>query len=99
MGSEGERRWLETNGDTNLLNKYEAALARDNQFVHLILSTREKLENVYGDTLDKDGNVEAAKTPPLPPEQLKQEKQRVFAELRTDYEQLKAKAGAATRRV
>ncbi len=93
VGQEGARRWLKANGNTNLLDKYETALARDNQFVHLILSTREKLEQIYGDTLDNDGKVKAAKTPPLPPGQLKEQKQRVFAELRANYEALKASWG------
>ncbi|HXS68202.1 MAG TPA: aminopeptidase, partial [Candidatus Polarisedimenticolia bacterium] len=86
VGQEGARRWLRTSGKTNLIEKYETALHRNDQFVHLIMSTREKLEKIYGDTLDKDGKVKAAKVPPLPPAQLKEEKQRVFAELHSNYE-------------
>lgn len=93
VGQEGARRWLKANGETNLLEKYNAALSRDNQFVHLVMSTRTRLEHVYGDTLDKDGNVKAAKIPPAPPEQLKQEKEKVFAELQNDYQKLKASWG------
>ncbi|HWD92330.1 MAG TPA: aminopeptidase [Verrucomicrobiae bacterium] len=89
VGQEGARRWLRASGKTNLLEKYAVALRRNDQFVHLIMSTREQLEKVYGDTLDKDGKVKAAKIPPLPPAQLKEQKQRVFAELRAKYEQLK----------
>lgn len=90
VGQEGARRWLRSKGDTNLLAKYAVLLSRDDQFVHLILSTRKRLENIYGDTLDKDGKVKAAKVPPLPLGQLQQEKQRVFADLRADYQQLRA---------
>jgi len=93
VGQEGARRWLRASGKTNLLERYEIALQRNDQFVHLIMSTREKLEKIYGDTLDKDGKVKAAKTPPLPPAQLKEEKQRVFAELRGNYENLKQSWG------
>jgi predicted aminopeptidase len=93
VGQEGARRWLRASGRTNLLEKYSIALNRDNQFVHLILATRERLEKVYGDTLDKDGKVLAAKTPPLPPEQLREQKRQVFADLRRDYAQLKASWG------
>ncbi|HXT13885.1 MAG TPA: aminopeptidase [Candidatus Angelobacter sp.] len=93
VGQEGARRWLRASGKTNLLERYERALKRNDQFVHLIMSTREQLEKVYGDTLDKDGKVKAAKTPPLPPAQLKEAKERVFAELRENYQQLKASWG------
>jgi predicted aminopeptidase len=90
VGQEGARRWLRASGKTNLLARYEIALRRNDQFVHLIMSTREELKKVYGDTLDKDGKVKAAGTPPLPPAQLKAAKERVFAELRGNYQQLKA---------
>lgn len=89
VGQEGARRWLHASGRTNLLQKYAVAIQRNDQFVHLIMNTREQLQKVYGDTLDKDGKVKAAKTPPLPPAQLKEEKQRVFAALHSNYEQLK----------
>jgi predicted aminopeptidase len=93
VGQEGARRWLRSSGKTNLMEKYETVLRRNDEFVHLIMSTREQLEKVYGDTLDKEGKVKAAKTPPMPPEQLKAAKDRVFAELRSNYEKLKASWG------
>lgn len=93
VGQEGARRWLRANDETNLLDKYNVALARDDQFVHLIMSTRTRLEKLYADTLDKYGKVKAAKTPPLPPAQLKEEKQRIFADLRSNYEKLRASWG------
>jgi predicted aminopeptidase len=96
VGQEGARRWLRASGKTNLLEKYEAALRRNDQFVHLIMSTREQLEKVYGDTLDKNGKVKAAKIPPSPPAQLKEAKRRVFADLRQNYERLKISWGGYT---
>jgi predicted aminopeptidase len=93
VGQEGARRWLRASGRTNLLERYEIALRRNDQFVHLIMSTRERLETIYGDTLDKNGKVKAAKTLPQPAAELKVEKQRVFAELHRNYEQLKASWG------
>ncbi|HEX4263913.1 MAG TPA: aminopeptidase [Verrucomicrobiae bacterium] len=96
VGQEGARRWLNASGKTNLLEKYAVALHRNDQFVHLIMSTREQLEKVYGDTLDKDGKVKAAKIPPLPPAQLKEQKARVFANLRASYQQLKISWGGYT---
>jgi predicted aminopeptidase len=96
VGQEGARRWLQSNGNTNLLAKYAASLKRNDQFVHLIMSTREQLRKAYGDTLDKDGKIKAAKTPPLPPDQLRAEKQRIFADLRHNYQELKASWGGFT---
>jgi predicted aminopeptidase len=75
------------------MEKYEIALRRNDQFVHLIMNTREQLEKVYGDTLDKDGKVKAAARPPSPPAELKQAKQRVFADLRANYQKLKESWG------
>jgi predicted aminopeptidase len=89
VGQEGARRWLRASGKTNLLEKYETELHRNDQFVHLIMSTREQLEKAYGDTLDKDGKVKAAATPPSSPAELKQAKERIFAELRANYQKLK----------
>lgn len=93
VGQEGARRWLRASGKTNLLERYEIALRRNDQFVHLIMSTRKELETIYGDTLDKDGKVKAAKTLPLPPAQLSEAKKRVFAELRGNYQKLKLSWG------
>jgi predicted aminopeptidase len=90
VGQEGARRWLRSQGDTNRCEEYVASIQRNNQFVHLILNARQRLEAVYGDTMDKDGNVQAARKPPLPPDQLSREKQRVFDELRRDYARLKS---------
>jgi predicted aminopeptidase len=93
VGQEGAHRWLLSKCDMNLLEKYDAALARDQQFVHLIMATRERLEKVYGDTLDKDGNVTGAKIPPAPPEELRREKQHVFDDLRRQYTEMKSEWG------
>jgi len=95
VGQEGARRWLRATGKTNLIEKYEIVLKRNDQFVHLIMSTREELQKVYGDTLDKDGKVKAASTPPLPPDQMKAAKEQVYARLRDNYQQLKASWGYA----
>jgi predicted aminopeptidase len=93
VGQEGARRWLTSKGDTNLLAGYTVSLHRNDEFVHLIMDTRNRLQKVYGDTLDKDGKVQAAKQPPAPPDELQREKQRVFEGLRRDYGELKTEWG------
>ena len=76
VGQEGAHRWLRSKCDTNLLERYDAALARDLQFVHLVLATRERLAKLYATF--------------APPDELRREKQRVFEDLRRQYEEMKA---------
>jgi predicted aminopeptidase len=96
VGQEGARRWLRAQGDTNAWEAYRVSLQRHDQFVHLILSTRAKLEKIYGDTRDKSGRIQAARESPAPPEKLREEKERVFADLRRDYAQLKVEWNGAS---
>ncbi len=93
VGQDGARRWLMAKGDTNLLAHYTAALQRNEQFVQLILKTRLRLEDIYGDTVDKDGKVKAAQKPPAPADQLRKQKQQVFDNLREEYAALKSEWG------
>ena len=82
VGQEGTRLWLRSKQASELLTKYNAAIEHDRQFVHLVLSTRERLAKLYGDSVGK-----------VPLEQLRHEKQRVFDDLRRQYEELKASWG------
>ena len=93
VGQEGARRWLLSNGDTNLCARYVLSLGRNDQFVRLIMNARQRLETVYGDTLDKEGEAKAARRPPAPPDQLRIEKRRVLDDLRGDYARLKSEWG------
>jgi len=93
VGQTGARLWLRAAGNTNLLDRYEASLRRNGQFVRLILGARARLEKIYGDTLDKEGKVKAARALPAPADELLREKQRAFDDLRRDYTQLKSQWG------
>lgn len=95
VGQEGTRRWLRAQGDTNACEAYRISLLRHGQFVHLILGTRARLEKIYGDTRDQSGKIRAARESPAPPDRLREEKQRVFADLRRDYAELKAQWNGA----
>ncbi len=90
VGEEGARRWLQSQGKTNLLADYEIALQRNGQFVRLIMSTRAELEKVYGDTRDEDGKVKAAKQLPAPTEELLARKRQMFENLQARYRALRA---------
>lgn len=93
VGQEGARLWLRSKEKTTLLEQYNALIKRDDQFVHLITETRTRLEKVYGDTVGKDGSITAARTPPASAEELRRNKQRVFDDLRHQYEELKTSWG------
>jgi predicted aminopeptidase len=97
VGQEGARRWLRAKGDAVALEKYLVALRRNVQFVQLVAETRNKLEALYGDERTADGEIKAAKRPHgLSTEQFRHGKQRLLAELRRDYEILKAEWGGYT---
>jgi len=79
VGQEGARRWVRSKGESTLLEKYEMALARDRQFVNLIMGTRARLAKVYAQKMT--------------PDQLRREKQDVFDDLRRRYDDLKREWG------
>src|SRR5204862_4926949 len=82
VGQEGARRWLRAHGDTNGYAIYLKALRRNDQFVHLIMTARARLEQIYGDRRDDEGKLRAARTPPASPDELFKQKQLAFAGLR-----------------
>jgi predicted aminopeptidase len=79
VGQEGARLWLRSKGASDLLAKYDAAIERDDQFVHLVKATRDRLEKVYGGKAGKD--------------ELRRQKQHVFDDLRFQYDVLKGRWG------
>lgn len=87
----GVRRWLRAHGDAEALARYEQSRERNVQFVQLVQIARQKLAVLYGDEYGADGGFKATRrrhaTPPL---HLRQEKQRIFDELRRDHQQLKS---------
>jgi predicted aminopeptidase len=90
VGQEGARRWLRSKGDTAAYEAYVTELRRNNQFVHLIMKTHERLEKLYGDERTEEGKVKTSrKKRDVPPAQLRAEKQRVFDDLREQYKHLK----------
>lgn len=49
-GQEGVRRWMRSKKNLSGLREYEAHLKKNRESVHLMLSTREKLKDVYART-------------------------------------------------
>ncbi len=90
VGQEGTRRWLLAKGDTNGIAQYTAELARNDDFVRLIMQVRLKLEALYGDERTEAGKVKATrKKRGVPPEQLREEKRVIYKELQDGYLALK----------
>jgi predicted aminopeptidase len=97
VGQEGACRWLKAKGDTAARDQYLAHLQRNAQFVHLIMGTRAELEALYGDERTDDGKVKATnKKQNIPPEQLREQKRRIMADLKKRYAVLKAQWGGNT---
>src|SRR5262249_44521745 len=94
VGQEGARRWLRTKGDTKLYDNYLPELRRNNDFVHLIMKSRDQLEKLYGDERNKEGKIKASrKKSDKPTDELRQEKALVFERLRQQYAELKTRWG------
>jgi predicted aminopeptidase len=94
VGQEGARRWLRAKGNTNDYEHYVGELRRNSQFVHLIMSTRERLLAIYGDELTPAGRIKATNSKrALPREDLRLQKQEVLKDLQRQYAQLKAQWG------
>ena len=97
VGQEGAQRWLRSKGDSFALEKYQAELQRDAQFVHLITDTRRRLEKLYGDERTEEGKLRATKqNAGIRPEEMRRRKQEVFDGLQQEYAQLKVEWGGNT---
>jgi predicted aminopeptidase len=81
VGREGARLWLRTNNKSNVVENYDKEIQREDQFVHLVMRTRQRLQEFYST---------AAKTPAA---QMQQGKQRIFGDLLHQYQDLKASWG------
>lgn len=97
VGQEGTRRWLRAKGDQTSCEKYEAQLRRNDQFVHLIMSTRERLQTLYGDERTDSGLVQStSKKHDVPREEMRQQKQLILDDLLKRYAHLKEQWGGVT---
>ena len=88
---------MKAKDDSLAQENYLAEFNRTDDFVHLIMKTREELEGLYGDERTEDGKVKASRKPrPATDEELRREKQKVFERLQTAYAKLKEKWGGNT---
>jgi predicted aminopeptidase len=90
VGQEGARRWLKAHGNTVGLDAYLAHLRRSDQFVHLVMNTRTRLEDLYGDEQTADGRIKARpRNKSVTTDELRQGKQQILSEMSTEFARLK----------
>lgn len=76
---EGVRRWLERHGSEEERARWQRMQQQREAFTRLVRSCRQRLEALYASA--------------LPPQVMRERKNRIFEEMRRDYEQLKAEGG------
>lgn len=97
VGQEGARRWLQSRGDATGLQDYLDHLRRNDDFVHLVMKTRLRLETLFGDERTEDGKVKAGRGKRKDPgDGLHQQKQRIYAEFQKQLAALKVSWGGST---
>ena len=88
VAEEGLRRWMRAAQNPLAYREYRAAVARRERFVRLIGAARDRLETLYARTNAATGGAGCVRA-----EDCRADKQRVFHQLRRDYEQAKAQWG------
>lgn len=91
VAEEGLRRWVEAKSDPAARRRHEEARRHHEQFVHLVLRARRELEILYGEGEEERKPPASPMTPP--PEVRRAGKARIIAQLRQDYQALKAEWG------
>lgn len=86
VGEEGARRWLQTSGGLPLQERYLARLEHTRQFVGLVMQTRSRLEELYGDSRDNEGKIQATdKNKDVAPEWLRERKAEILQEFQLGF--------------
>lgn len=91
VAEEGLRRWMLAREDADAFTRYQERLARQNQFVKLVTAARHQLEAAYGKDPAPGGKQHALHAAEAAARRAA--KDRVIAQLRRDYETLKARWG------
>ncbi|MFK8067461.1 MAG: aminopeptidase [Gammaproteobacteria bacterium] len=86
IGEIGVRRWLQENNRDADLEKFNRDKQWDYEFIQIVLSSKEKLDLLFGSDQAKSHDQKSQQTP----EQLRIKKQTIYDELRTDYSELKS---------
>ena len=90
VGQEGSRRWLKARKNEPGLNEYLAHLHHSDEFVHLVMTTRARLQTLYQDQVMPDGKIKAATTKSdLGAEELRRQKRAIIDEMVAELTRLK----------
>ncbi len=96
VGQEGATRWLKQKGNQDALDQYREELKRNDQFVHLIMRTRDQLIALYGDKRTPEGKLKA--THPerrMGANELRAKKKAIFDAFQQEYLRLKQSWGGS----
>ena len=93
VAEEGLRRWMQARDDAQALEKDRTDRERKEQFVKLVSTSLVKLREIYGETDEVERTQKALPHLQLSVSAQRIAKEQVFAQLRCDYEQLKAEWG------
>jgi predicted aminopeptidase len=91
VGQEGARRWLTARKNQVGLTQYLAHLHHSDQFVHLVMATRARLQTLYGDQVMPDGKIKAGTRQTAgSPENLRLRKREILDGMKEQFAQLKS---------
>jgi predicted aminopeptidase len=97
VAEEGLRRWMLSTTNNAGWDEYKAGLKRKDQFLRLVMSTRQQLEELYKDQTSTNMQVASLAAAPRPGWTDKRlRKQQIIDQLREDYEKLKSAWGGHT---
>ena len=82
---EGVRRWLRAKRDPRALANYDKLLSREQEIIHLLLRTRERLKGLYSNSL-------------LSQKEMRQRKAAIIEDMRNQYAEIRRRWGENARR-
>ena len=93
VGEEGARRWLTRQNEPATIQKYAAALERQERFVQLIMAARETLKSVYKDKPAARLSGQNSASQSEASAELRSQREQVIAQLREGYAGIKVQWG------
>lgn len=93
VAEEGVRRWFLTHGEEEEYARYRLAVQRHRQFVSIVLRAREQLEDLYDENETREGARFETQPAKAVPSWMVQEKARIIAALKEQYEKLRSTWG------
>ncbi len=89
IAEEGLRRWISTTATPQAAAEYRASLERKDQFIRLVMNTRQQLENLYRQSTPPNTQLASLSTVPVRAGDKRQRKELIIEGLRQEYQRLK----------